>query len=117
MTAVRAGAIVAAKDTKTQRVRKPAGGASAPAKELKGSAPKKTPARPASGTKQAAEDHASVHLAQPEIAGTKASPELDASSAALNEVLKESRSLRAAIEPTVKPPGTQGAELEESVDS
>jgi len=107
---------VAAKETKTQRARKPAGTAGAAVKQLKGSAPKKLTTRAAAGADDSTRDLPKADIARPAIAA----PELEAqpeTAKAFDEVLREIRGLRAAIEPLVKPPGGGGAELEESVDS
>ena len=108
---------MATKESKTQRVRKVAGTASAAPKQLKGTAPKKAAARSASGKNDAARDLPKADIMQPGIAEPSLNPKPQTPNSAFDEVLREIRGLRAAIEPMVKPPSTAGAELDESVDS
>lgn len=105
------------KESKTQRVRKAAGTASATARQLKGTAPKKAATRAPSGTKDVARDVPTADIAQSGIAEPGLNPKPQAPNSAFEEVLREIRGLRAAIEPMVKPPSPAGAELDESVDS
>ena len=108
---------MATKESKTQRVRKAAGTTSATARQLKGTAPKKASTRSVSGTNDVVRDVRKADIAQPGIAEPELNAKPETPDSAFDEVLREIRGLRAAIEPMLKPPSTVGAELDESVDS
>ena len=107
-------------DSKTQRDRKPAGSSKSPARHAGESAPKAPKVRarrPAAGTKHLLEGSARAEERRPDIRTAEATAPREVRSAELSEVLQEIRSLRAAIEPMVKPPRNEGAGLDASVDS